>query len=170
MVHFLFKNYYDTLPKSLQNASFKSEKLKLLATAVGRIAPDFSWEENGKEFQLSTLNNAKNYLLVFWSTECSHCLKEIPELYRFLQDKKNLKVIAFAMEKNDLGWKKLKVTLPNWQHILGLNKWQNKTALNYNIRATPTYFILDTDKKIIAKPYRLKDLEAFIYKLQKADY
>ena len=99
MIDFLFKNYYDALLKSLQNATFKTEKIKLLATAIGSIAPNFSWKEHGKDFQLSTLNEAKNYLLVFWSTGCSHCLKEIPELYTFLQDKKNLKVIAFAMEK-----------------------------------------------------------------------
>jgi thiol-disulfide isomerase/thioredoxin len=137
MIDFLFKNYYDALPKSLQNAKFKTEKVKLLATTIGRIAPNFSWKEHGKDYQLSTLNEAKNYLLVFWSTGCSHCLKEIPELYTFLQDKKNLKVIAFAMENNEARWKSLKATLPNWHHVLGLNKWTNKTAQAYNINATP---------------------------------
>ena len=64
----------------------------------------------------------------------------------------------------------MKTTLPNWHHVLGLNKWQNKTALTYSIVATPTYFILDANKKIIAKPNRLKDLEAFVYNLKKVDY
>ena len=165
MIDFLFENYYNTLPKSMQNDKFKTEKLKLLATAIGSIAPDFSWIENGKEFQLSNLNDAKNYILVFWSTACSHCLKEIPELHAFLQDKKNLKVIAFAMERNDLDWEKMKITLPNWHHILGLNKWNNKTAKTYNINNTPTYFVLDSNKKIIANPIALKDLETIIKQL-----
>ena len=165
MIDFLFKNYYDALPKSLQNATFKTEKIKLLATAIGSIAPNFSWKEHGKDFQLSTLNEAKNYLLVFWSTGCSHCLKEIPELYTFLQDKKNLKVIAFAMENNEVRWKSLKATLPNWHHVLGLNKWENKTAKAYNINATPNYFILDANKKIIAKPIPLEELKHLIRKL-----
>ena len=165
MIDFLFENYYDALPTSLQNAKFKSEKVKLLATAIGRIAPDFSWKEHGKDFQLSNLNDAKNYVLVFWSTECSHCLKEIPELHAFLQDKKNLKVIAFAMENNEVRWKSLKATLPNWHHVLGLNKWENKTAKAYNINATPNYFILDANKKIIAKPIPLEELKHLIRKL-----
>ena len=165
MIDFLFKNYYDALPKSLQNAAFKTEKVKLLATAIGSIAPNFSWKEHGKDFQLSTLNEAKNYLLVFWSTGCSHCLKEIPELYTFLQDKKNLKVIAFALENNEVRWKSLKATLPNWHHVLGLNKWGNKTAKAYNINATPNYFILDATKKIIAKPISLEELKHLIRKL-----
>jgi thiol-disulfide isomerase/thioredoxin len=165
MIDFLFENYYDALPKSLQNDIFKTEKIKLLATAIGSIAPNFSWKEHGKDFQLSTLNEAKNYLLVFWSTGCSHCLKEIPELHTFLQDKKNLKVIAFAMEKNEVRWKSLKATLPDWHHVLGLNKWENKTAKAYNINATPNYFILDATKKIIAKPIPLEELKYLIRKL-----
>ena len=165
MIDFLFENYYDALPTSLQNAKFKSEKVKLLATAIGRIAPDFSWKEHGKDFQLSNLNDAKNYVLVFWSTECSHCLKEIPELHAFLQDKKNLKVIAFAMENNEVRWKSLKATLPNWHHVLGLNKWRNTVARSYNINATPNYFILDADKRIIAKPIPLEELKYLMEKL-----
>ena len=165
MIDFLFENYYNTLPKSMQNDKFKTEKLKLLATAIGSIAPDFSWIENGKEFQLSNLNEVNNYVLVFWSTGCSHCLKEIPELHKFLQGKKDIKVIAFAMERNDLDWEKMKITLPNWHHVLGLNKWENKTAKEYNINATPTYFVLDSTKKIIANPIALKDLETLINQL-----
>ena len=165
MIDFLFENYYDALPTSLQNAKFKSEKVKLLATAIGRIAPDFSWKEHGKDFQLSNLNDAKNYVLVFWSTECSHCLKEIPELHAFLKDKKNLKVIAFAMETTDLAWSSMKASLPNWHHVLGLNKWRNTVARSYNINATPNYFILDADKRIIAKPIPLEELKHLIRKL-----
>jgi len=165
MIDFLFENYYDALPASLQNAKFKSEKVKLLATAIGRIAPDFSWKEHGKDFQLSNLNDAKNYVLVFWSTECSHCLKEIPELHAFLQDKKNLKVIAFAMETTDLAWSSMKASLPNWHHVLGLNKWRNTVARSYNINATPNYFILDADKRIIAKPIPLEELKYLMEKL-----
>ncbi|TXD50088.1 TlpA family protein disulfide reductase [Polaribacter sp. IC073] len=165
MIDFLFENYYNKLPESLQSDAFKTEKLTLLATEIGRIAPDFSWKENGKNVQLSTLNNAKNYVLVFWSTSCSHCLREIPELHTFLQDKSNVKVVAFSLERNDADWNKMKVTLPNWHHVLGLNKWENKTARTYNINATPTYFVLDANKKIIAKPETLNDLKMSINQL-----
>ncbi|AUC85639.1 hypothetical protein CW731_10220 [Polaribacter sp. ALD11] len=165
MIDFLFENYYDKLPKSLQSDTFKSEKLTLLATEIGRIAPDFSWKENGKNLQLSTLRDAKNYVLVFWSTSCSHCLQEIPQLHTFLKNKKDVKVVAFSLERSDFDWNNLKVTLPNWHHVLGLKKWENKTARTYNINATPTYFVLDANKKIIAKPQTLEDLKTFVEEL-----
>ncbi|QTD36179.1 TlpA family protein disulfide reductase [Polaribacter batillariae] len=164
LIDFLFENYYEKLPEGLQNKDYLKEKKALFATEVGRIAPDFSWKENGKDLKLSTLNDAEKYVLVFWSTGCSHCLKEIPLLHKFLQDKTGVKVVAFSLEKNDFGWKNMKATLPNWHHILGLNKWENKIARTYNIMATPTYFILDKNKKIIAKPETLEDLKAFFTK------
>ena len=131
--------------KSYNNQNFIKEKLALFTTAIGSIAPNFSWKENNQNFSLSSINEAENYVLVFWSTDCSHCLREIPELHKSLQQKSNIKVIAFAMERNDTGWKKMKGTLSNWHHVLGLNKWENKIARTYNILSTPTYFILDNN-------------------------
>ncbi|MDA9336937.1 thioredoxin-like domain-containing protein [Polaribacter sp.] len=164
-IDYLLENQYKKLPKSIQDQEFVTQKKKLFAAEIGRIAPDFSWTENGKTLQLSTLNSAENYLLIFWSTDCSHCLTEIPQLYDHLQGNKLLKVIAFAMEKNDLRWKKMKTDLPNWHHVLGLKKWQNETAVTYNINATPNYFVLDKNKKIIGKPVLLKDLKIFLEQL-----
>jgi len=164
LIDYLFNNYYNKLPETYQDKKFKTEKLGLLATEIGRTAPDFSWTENGKKLKLSELNDAQNYVLVFWSTTCSHCLNQIPKLHKYLKDNKKVKVIAFSLERNDIGWKTMKKTLPNWHHVLGLNKWSNKTARIYNINATPTYIILDSNKKIIAKPDSLKDIKAFFSK------
>ena len=165
LLDYLFESHYKKLPEGLQNKNFINEKMALFATEIGRTAPDFSWKENGKNLTLSKLDEAKNYVLVFWSTDCSHCLKEIPQLYTFLQDKKDIKVVAFSLERNDFGWNNMKTTLPNWHHVLGLNKWENKIARTYNIMATPTYFVLDANKKIIAKPEELKDVKEYLEKL-----
>ena len=64
------------------------------------------------------------------------------------------------MEENDFFYKKFTANLEGWHHVLGLNKWENKIARNYNIISTPTYFILNKDKKIIAKPDHFKDIKA----------
>ena len=165
MVDYLFENYFDKLPESLQNKNFKEQQLKDLSVEIGRTAPDFSWDSKGKKFSLSNLNDADNYVLVFWSTGCSHCLNEIPKLHTFLKDKPNIKVVAFSLEKNDVIWKKMQKDLTNWHHVLGLNKWDNEIARTYNINATPTYFVLDKNKIIIAKPDHLKDVKDYINKM-----
>ena len=155
---------YGKLPTGLQKENFISDKLALTAAEVGRIAPDFSWREGKRTLKLSKLKSAKNYILVFWSTTCSHCLKEIPELHKFTRNNKNVKVIAFSLEKDKYGWQSYKSNLYAWHNVLGLNKWENKTARTYNIHATPSYFILDANKKIIEKPEGLEDVKLFFKK------
>ena len=164
LIDYLFNKHYNLLPASLQNRKFKEEKLALLAAEVGRIAPDFSWKEKGKTVRLSKLKGAENYVLVFWSTDCSHCLREIPKLHTFMKGNTKAKVIAFAMEKEAFIWENYKINLYGWHNVLGLGKWENKTARTYQIFSTPTYLILDANKKIIAKPEELKDVEKFFSK------
>lgn len=154
-------NIYTKMPKNFQSEEVilvTKDKLKL---ALGNTAPDFSWNENGVTKKLSDLNVADHYILVFWSTTCSHCLHEIPLLYKFSKTLKNVHVIGFTLENDDLGFKKYSKMYPEWTNILGLKRWQNKTARTYEIRATPTYFILDKDKKIVAEPIHFKDVKAF---------
>jgi len=165
LIDYLFNNHYNKLPETLQDKKFKSEKIALFLTEVGRTAPDFSWKENGKTLKLSTLNDAENYVLVFWSTSCSHCLREIPLLHSYMENKKNIKVIAFAIEDDDFVWENYsKENLLGWHNVLGLNKWQNKVSRTYQISSTPTYFVLDKNKKIIAKPNEMKDVNLFFDK------
>lgn len=164
IIDYLFENHYIKLPYSLQDNTFKQEKLALLAAEVGRIAPDFSWNENGKTVKLSELKSAENYILVFWSTSCSHCLREIPELHTFMKGNTKAKVIAFALETDEFTWKNYKINLLGWHNVLGLEKWENKTARTYQIFSTPSYFILDANKRIIAKPEELKEVKQFFAK------
>lgn len=165
LVDYLFENHYNKLPEAVQDNVYKKEKLALLAAEVGRIAPDFSWEEKGKKFKLSTLNDAESYVLVFWSTSCSHCLREIPQLHTYMKDKKDMKVIAFSLENDAFVWQNYaKTNLYGWHNVLGLKKWKNETARTYQVYSTPSYFILDKNKKIIAKPNEIKDVKEFLDK------
>jgi thiol-disulfide isomerase/thioredoxin len=161
-VDYLFKTYYDTLPENSQNVEFKNRALEKISVEIGRIAPEIIWKENNTSYKLSTINEARNYVLVFWSTACPHCLREIPELNAFTQNKKHIKVIAFGMEENEKDWEKHILKLKGWHHILGMGKWENPTASAYQIYSTPTYIVLDNTKKIIAKPETLEELKKII--------
>lgn len=163
IIDYLFEKHYNKLSQSLQDSNFKNEKQLLFAAEVGRIAPDFSWSENGRNLKLSTLNDAETYVLVFWSTSCSHCLREIPQLYTFMKTKPNMKVIAFALENDSFAWQQYsRANLKGWHNVLGLNKWENETARTYQVFSTPSYFVLDKNKKIIAKPYEIKDVKEIL--------
>ncbi|WGH74912.1 TlpA disulfide reductase family protein [Tenacibaculum tangerinum] len=163
-VDWMFSEYYDKLPSEDQNADFKKEKLDVLLATVGRIAPDFSWKEDDLNYKLSTLDDGDKYLLVFWSTGCPHCTKEVPELYEFMQDHEEVSVVSFGIESDENKWAEFVKALPNWHHAVGThpeNKWENETVRKYNLLGTPTYFVLNKEKRIIAMPDHVEDVEKY---------
>jgi len=143
-----------------------SERITYFKNAsIGSTGFDFEIEitnTKGKTISklLSELDTANNYLIFFWSTTCSHCLDEIPKLKSYTTgiDKEQLQVIAIALDNDLYRWKNMTYDYPGFLHVFGEGKWDNVIGNNYNVSATPNYFILDKDKKIIEKPY---DFEAF---------
>ncbi|MCF6307758.1 MAG: TlpA family protein disulfide reductase [Flavobacteriaceae bacterium] len=132
--------------------------------SIGNTAPDFTWEttENGttKTNKLSELSIAENYILVFWSSTCSHCLKEIPKLNQFVQslDSFKYKVIAVGLEEEPVNWQTEIAKYPDFIHVIKLKKWDSQIAQDYGLTSTPTYFVLDKDKKFIEKPESFEEL------------
>ena len=165
LVDYIFANYFEKLPQQYQNLGFKNKILAQLRIAIGRVAPDFSWTEKGKNLSLSKLKDGLSYLIIFYSTECSHCLREVPKVYEFMKGMNNTKVIAFAMETSEKTWINYQFTLPRWHHVLGLKKWQNTTARTYLVNSTPTYFLLGMDKKIISIPENIDELKMLLKEL-----
>ena len=166
---YLMNTYYKKLPTTIQNDEFTSNFNEKTVVSIGRTAPEIAWKENGsgKAYKLSTLNDAQNYVLVFWSTGCSHCLREIPVLYTHTKNSKNTKVVAFSLENNDKDWKKYIQNYPKWHNAIGLKKWENPIARTYQIYSTPTYIVLDKNKKIIAKPQTLDEVRKIVEYLEK---
>lgn len=161
MTYLVLDEYYSKLPEEFKSEEFVSQIKGMLKTAIGITAPEITWQEDGFEMKLSDLSLAQNYVLVFWSTGCSHCLVDIPKLYDFTSTFSNVKVVAVALEENDGEYLEITKTMTNWVNVLGLDKWDNKYVSMYDITSTPTYFVLDADKKIIAKPNSLEELEQY---------
>lgn len=171
IVDWLFSTYYNKLPANLKNETFIKNKLEALRVSVGRTAPDFAWRDGGKDYKLSTLNDGENYLLVFWSTRCSHCREEIPQVHEFMLNHKKTSVIAFAIEDNNIDFNSwVKNKLYDWHNAIGThpeNRFENQTVRDYLIAETPTYFVLDKSKKIIAIPNTAKDVKDYFTSLSK---
>ncbi|MDO1501963.1 TlpA disulfide reductase family protein [Winogradskyella maritima] len=131
-------------------------------TSLGNVAPDF--EVIAGKQRLLELNEADQYLLVFWSSTCGHCLNELPVLHKELKAHPNLKVIAYGLEDTSENWSETIRQFPDFTHVLGLGKWENPLVKTYGIQATPYYFVLDKDKRIVAKPYDLEMLKDYLSK------
>ncbi|WP_420570828.1 TlpA family protein disulfide reductase [Kordia sp.] len=142
----------------------KLEKYKRLS--FGHVAPEFTWVKDNKTQKLSELEGAENYIIVFWSSTCSHCLQELPKLKQFVksQEEGKFKVIAIGLEDERASWANESSFYPSFIHVLGLDKWDNEIGNMYDVSSTPTFFVLDKDKRIIGKPYGVKELKEFYTK------
>lgn len=143
--------------------------------SLGAKAPDFSIEIKEKDKlikkQLSELDLAKTYVLVFWSSSCSHCLEEVPQLQKFIKTKPKelVKVVAIGLESEPYKWKDLTYNYPEFLHVYGEGKWENEIGNAYGVTGTPTYFILNKNKELVAKPEDLEAVKAFFTSEEKEE-
>ena len=166
MANYIADTYLLDLAHKTNNTELVDRLTTYKNSAVGEVAKDFPIEltENGKTVKTSLhqLDVSNHYLLIFWSSTCSHCLFELPKVKKFLEDydPKTIKVVAYGLEDDDVNWKREIQKYPDFIQVIGLGKWNNPLAHEYGIRATPTFILLDKNKRVIGKPETLEDLEA----------
>jgi thiol-disulfide isomerase/thioredoxin len=162
LANYIADTYLIDLANTTNNKVLAETITSYKNTSVGTKAPDFEIPTEEKQISLHQLEGSERYLLIFWSSGCSHCLNELPKVKELISNHPNIKVVAFGLEDDAKNWKKEIENYPDFINVLGLGKWKNPTVQTYGIAATPTYFLLDRDKIITAKPYDYDDLEIII--------
>jgi|TARA_R110002110_G_scaffold239011_27_gene454860 thioredoxin-related protein len=162
--NYISENYLIPLAKSSNDQALIEELTLYKNMTLGNKAVNFSWEEvtDNKTIlkNLHEIDVAQNYIIVFWSSGCSHCLKEVPKLHSKISsmEKGAYKVIAVGLEDDPYSWRNKIRDFPEFINVLGLGKWQNEIGKNYGVKSTPTYIILDKEKNIISIPEQLDDV------------
>jgi thiol-disulfide isomerase/thioredoxin len=166
VANYIADKYLIDIAKKLNDQVLIDSLVQFKNTSKESTAPDFYLDEQNNQKKLSDLTGFEYYALVFWSSSCSHCLNEIPQLESFVKTLKEneLQVIAIGLENDDKAWSDAIKNYPDFIHVLGLGKWDNEIGNLYDIKATPTYFVLDKNKHIVAKPTDIQTLKAFFEK------
>lgn len=165
--NYISENYLMDVAVALNDQELLHALILYKNISKGQVAPDFDIEIKEKEElitkKLTELEGAENYIITFWSSTCSHCLDEIPQLHTFIKafPEGKVKVVAVGLEDEPYGWKNLTYDFPEFIHVYGEGKWDNEIGDAYGVTSTPAYFILDKDKKIAEKPIDFKALKAF---------
>ena len=108
---------------------------------------------------------AGDYTLVcFWDPTCSHCKEQIPKIdsiYEASWKQHNVKIYAVLTEDVIPEWKKYirEHNLGDWTNVHSTKEMEKADAdaqrpgfrQLYDVTLTPTLFLLDKDKRIIAK-------------------
>jgi thiol-disulfide isomerase/thioredoxin len=102
-------------------------------------------------------------ILYFWEADCGHCQKATPELYEVrsrLKDK-GVEVICVHVINSIEGKEKWVDFVNEHQLYDWINCWSpysNEFRRLYNLQSYPQLFVLDSEKKIVAK--RVTPLQA----------
>lgn len=140
---------------------------------IGKTAPDlYLTDSTGKVITLHSIKK-KYTLLYFWDATCSHCQHATPILHDFYEKNKDsidMVVYAATIERKTDDWRKY-----IREHQLGdwINVWDSYTVTDFNkmydVYSTPVLYILDANKKIIAKRLDPEQLQDYFNHLEKKD-
>ena len=111
------------------------------------------------------MKQGKYTLIDFWAAWCGPCRRENPNLVNLYEKyhDKGLEIIGVSLDKTEAEWlgaiEKDKLT---WHQISNLNFWDDPIAKQYQIRAIPASFVIDSEGNIVGKDLRGPALHSFI--------
>ncbi len=146
----------------------------LMANIMGTPATDIELPDvSGMITQLYT-QSAPYIVVAFWDATCGHCKETLPKLDSFYRAKwKAAGVKMFALSKETDGTKKdwldfiNEKNLNEWTHVY-YSKADDKARMDskipgysqlYDVQTFPTLYLLDKDKRIVAKKLTYKQID-----------
>lgn len=162
-------------------SSWLSEKQKtiisnraymLMANLIGEQAANLEMTDSaGKAMSLYEVN-APYIIVCFWDPTCSHCKVEVPELdslYHAKWEKEGVKIFGVLTDSKVFDqWKEFmsKNNLHSWINVYQTDEQKKAAEGNkkpsfkqlYDVTQTPTLYLLDKDKKIIAKKLTIEQM------------
>jgi len=166
----LFEKYFAT--KNYPWLTEKGRKVitdraySLMANIMGTPASDIELPDSTGNLVTLYAQNADYTVVVFWDPTCGHCKEVLPKLDSFYAHKwKSLGVKMYAVAKETDGTKKdwldfiNKEHLSEWAHVY-YSKADDKARTDagipgyaqlFDVQSYPTLYLLDKEKRIVAK-------------------
>ena len=142
--------YFSKLEINNLTENIRSEIVKradiLRKITIGRLAPTFTYiDDEGKQIDLSEIDS-KNTVLFFYKLDCQRCIRDKRTLEKIKNNHKDLSVLYININEE------------NYSNV------SQDIAVQYDIKTTPTIYILDKDKRITAKNIKAEEIEFHLNK------
>jgi thiol-disulfide isomerase/thioredoxin len=165
----MFEKYYKTGVISVSDSSTLKSIGERVATLkpllVGKTLPAPVVSDTLKR-PINFQNIRADYTVVyFYDPHCGHCRESAPGLKKFTDANKGkgVEVVAIAIEQTPEEWKKFIREFKLGNAINGYDyKHQTDFRTRFDVWQTPTVYVLDKQKKIIARRLPPEQLEDFV--------
>lgn len=166
----LVKNYY-TKEKAYwvdETTLYKiNDRARILEPILlGKKVKNLILTDSSGVYQALYNVNTPYTILYFWDPDCGHCKKATPKVKAYYDKvkSKGVQVFAVCTEVEMEKWKNyIKENKLDWINVAD-PKLQNNFREEFDIKTTPQIFILDKDKKILAKKIDEETLEKIMDK------
>lgn len=155
--------------KVKQNVKEYVDKVRL--SLVGHTAPNLIMQD--QNFQSRSMYDIKKKYTILWifDPDCGHCREETPKLVDFYNKNKlkyDVEVFAVSADTSMAKMRSyIKEMKMNWITVNGPRSYVGHYSKLYHADTTPTMYIIDDKKKIIAKKLPIEQLEDFMQKYDK---
>jgi len=152
--------------------SLKEYADKIRSSMIGRPGANLIMQDENLQPKALYDVKAKYTVLFFFKPDCSHCREETPKLVNFYdKNKKKFNLEVFAVS-SDTSMKKMREFIKefhtNWITVDGPRSYVKEHFMTlYHADLTPTIYILDERKRIIAKKIGIEQMEDFLNRYEK---
>jgi thiol-disulfide isomerase/thioredoxin len=130
---------------------FEKRMAAYAAMKPGTKAPDIQLiDEANYPYGLAAIPQ-KKLIVAFWASWCPNCEREMPKLEAFIRKHPEYGVVAVSLDEDSTAYHKAVKQYPGMIHTCDYMKWKGKVVKDYYIVASPTFIVLDAERKIVGK-------------------
>ena len=154
-------------------ANIRERVIKLQFNLIGMKSKDLTMETPEGEFVRLHEVDAPYTVLYFWEPDCGHCKTITPRLKSEILDQykqMGIKIFAVCTQNQKEEWENFIAEKDLFDFINCYDPHhQTNFRIYYDVFSTPTMYLLDKDKKILAKRIDVDSLKTFLENELKKD-
>ena len=153
---------HQNLAAQLEN--YRAMKIGNTAANMGfqgdLLAPGY---EPGKYPKKLSDLKSKYTVIVFGASWCPQCPPELSTLVRLYPSWKShqIEVVFVSLDETATAFKNFSSVFP-FISICDYKKWESPVVKNYHVFATPTLYLLNSDREIILRPHSVSQLASWV--------